>query len=251
MYPLIEQTLSLHDIAEHWSRCMPQRVDKQELINVLCHALWRGKLEVGNASTGEPLRRAALAIMRAEPSPSPRSRGIVFYQREDELPPDFVEHGDRFELVDYRHRIRLSADAVNWTEAEVDEACEALARLNYEDLPDIIQGPLLATPVHRDVFAAFCDQMGWERPAFWFAEPKPSARVRAKTAGRTGFRRLLRELVGRGQRLTKKQVRNMALERFQQLSVAEFNRVWAQTVPAEWKRPGRPNKQPKRLNSVR
>ena len=60
------------------------------------------------------------------------------------------------------------------------------------------------------------------------------------TAGRTGFRRLLRELVGRGQRLTKKQVRNMALERFQQLSVAEFNRVWAQTVPPEWKRPGRP-----------
>ena len=93
--------------------------------------------------------------------------------------------------------------------------------------------------------------MGWERPAFWFAEPKPSARVRAKTAGRTGFRRYLRELIGRGQRLTKRQVKDPALERFPQLSTAEFKRVWAQSVPAEWKRPGRPNKQPKRIDSVR
>ena len=93
--------------------------------------------------------------------------------------------------------------------------------------------------------------MGWERPAFWFAEPKPSARVRAKTAARTGFRRLLCELVGRGQRLTKRQVKDLALERFPQLSTAEFKRVWEQNVPAEWKRPGRPNKQPKRLDSVR
>ena len=69
-----------------------------------------------------------------------------------------------------------------------------------EYLPHIVQGPLLAMQVHRDVFAAWCDRMGWERPAFWFSQAKPSARVRATTAARTGCRRLLHELVSRGKR---------------------------------------------------
>ena len=41
------------------------------------------------------------------------------------------------------------------------------------------------------------------------------------------------------------------MQRFPQLSTAEFNRVWEQNAPAEWKRPGRPKKQPKRIDSVR
>ena len=177
--------------------------------------------------------------------------GIVFYEHEDELPPATIWHGDELEVVDYRSRIRLPVDPASWTETEITEACDTLAKVPAENLPSVIQGPLLAVRIERDVFAAWCDQMGWERPSFWFSQAKPSARVRATTAASTSCRRLLCELVGRGQRLTKRQVKALAMQRFPQLSAAEFNRVWEQNAPAEWRRPGRPKKQPKRIDSVR
>ena len=251
MYPLNEQILRLLAVAEHWQRCIPARLDKWDVQKELHRAWWQGEFELGALSADESLRWKALMFMRELPPTSPDSMGVVFYEREDELPPAEVWHGDVLETLDWRWRIRLPVDPARWTEAEVTQACETLAEVQSVDLPDVIQGPLLAMRIDRDLFAAWCDRRKWDRPFFWFAQPRPSNRVKTTLAARTNCRRFLRELVSRAQRLTKGQVKAMTMQRFPQLSTAEFNRLWEQNVPAEWKRPGRPKKQPKRIDSVR
>ena len=139
MYPRAEQTLSLLDVAEHWQRVMPARVDKWVVREVLHRAWWQGAFEVGDPS--ESLRRKALMIMRE--LPPEEQRGIVFYEHEDELPPETIWHGDEVEVVDDPWRVRLPADPARWTEAEITEACNTLAKVPPEKLPRLIQGPLI------------------------------------------------------------------------------------------------------------
>ena len=246
MYPRAEQTLSLVDVAEHWHRVVPA-FDKWFVREELHCAWWQGEFEVGDPR--ESLRLKALMILRELP-PEEQGESCSTSTRMSCLPKrSGMAMSSRWSTA--ARRVRLPVDPARWTEAEITEACDTLAKVPAEKLPSLIQGPLLAVRIDRDVFAAWCDRMGWERPSFWFAEPKPSTRVRATVAASTGFRRYLRELIGRGQRLTKGQVKDMAMQRFPQLSTAEFKRVWEQNVPAEWKRPGRPNKQPKQIDSVR
>lgn len=93
--------------------------------------------------------------------PPEDQRGIVFFEHEDELPPVTIWHGHELE-VDCRSRIRLPVDPASWTESEITEACDTLAKVPAEKLPSLIQGPLLGVGIDRDVFAAWCDRMGWD-----------------------------------------------------------------------------------------
>ena len=135
MYPLVEQTLSLFDVAKHWQRVINARVDKWDVHEVLHRAWWQGEFEVAALSADDSLRRKALMLMRELPPPSQNNRGIVFYEHENELPPAAIWHGDELEEIDYRHRIRLPADPASWTEAVVSEACEALAEVPPGESP--------------------------------------------------------------------------------------------------------------------
>jgi len=42
MYPLADQFLSIHEIARHWSRDLPQRPLWEEDFNTLLTAVWNG-----------------------------------------------------------------------------------------------------------------------------------------------------------------------------------------------------------------
>ena len=81
-------------------------------------------------------------IMRELPPED--QRGIVFYEHEDELPPQRSGMAMSSRWSTTARRIRLPADPARWTEAEITEACDTLAKVPPENLPRVIQGPLLA-----------------------------------------------------------------------------------------------------------
>ena len=142
--------------------------------------------------------------------------------------------------LDLRPKVILAEDPADWTEADLQAAYEALARCEPRDYSVQVLGFLLPQMVHRDDFAAWCDRQGWPRPSFWFRTKWPSKGVQAGGGVKYDCQRWLRECAATGAaRRPKAAWRAEALQRFPGLSKRAFDRLWARTVPPEWKEAGR------------
>jgi hypothetical protein len=163
MYPLTQQFLSLPEIARHWARDLPQRPPVQEIFQTFLNALWRGELrEFG--SVDHPVRERLLRTL-AVSSPHP---GILIYDNPEGLPPIACPLPDGGLAVDMRKRIYLPLDPAMWTLEVISNAFAVLVESKMEDYSEAFSLVLHSVEVSKGDFAAFCDALGYERPAFWF-----------------------------------------------------------------------------------
>ena len=190
MYPLVESSLSLDEIARHWRRSMKQRPRWEEVLDLLFKAVWGRDLVLRGSSRRErPLEQLLriASIVRTQP-------GILFYENEEDLPPEQTELENGSVTVDLRKRIYLPGDRSTWTSAITSAACESLASCALKDYePDPVGIALRMLEVQREDFAAFCDARGYARPDFWFG---PDALKGKLPKGFPGRPSIMREIIG-------------------------------------------------------
>jgi hypothetical protein len=186
MYPLAEESLTLFEIARHWGRDLPQRPPREEVLQTLLDAMWKGELQAtlgpGDRSTHERLLR----ILADESHP-----GMLIYDDPMSLPPNSSPTPDGGEVVDIRERIYLPRDTAAWTPEVISNACAALARCELDDYDDSIRTILASLEVTKDDFGMFCDARGYERPAFWFGRGNAPDSKSASFPGRPSIMRAI------------------------------------------------------------
>jgi hypothetical protein len=121
-------------------------------------------------------------------------------------------------------------------------ACDALSRASLDAFSDLAQPLLDMLTVGRDDFAAYCRGRGLPLPPFWFARGVGPSSARAAAGCR---RWLLREAAGGRKRQVKGGYWAEAKILFPGLSERSFDAIWEETVPASWKRAGRPSPAPR------
>src|SRR5262245_9400720 len=112
MFPIAEATLSLHDIAEYWSREMRPPSSSKELLSTLVSSWW----SCGLSGDSVHSRFQLLKIMFT--SKYRDGLGIVFIVGNDAGPPQVDLPDDESLEIDLRPQIRVpSSNVESWDEA--------------------------------------------------------------------------------------------------------------------------------------
>jgi hypothetical protein len=191
MYPLIDRSLALRDIARHWQRHFPERPPWEELLDTLVQAVWSGEL-LGCRSDGAPIDRKHLLQFIGRPPSHP---GIVIYRKADDLAPEKEEYADGSVSVFLGKRVYLPLDESQWTEKVITDAYATLCTCKVDDYSTLLLPSLRTLRVTREAFEAFCIGRGYERPGFWFARAETPRDKRKSFGGRpTVMRQIEAEL---------------------------------------------------------
>jgi len=186
MYPLADESLTPFEIARHWSRDLLQHPPREEVLQTLLDAMWKGELQAtlgpGDQSTHERLLR----ILAAESHP-----GILIYDDPMSLPPVTSPTADGGVVVDMRKHIYLPRDTAAWTPEVISDACGALARCELNDYDDSTRSIFASLGVTKEDFGMFCDARGYERPAFWFGRDGATGPKSASFPGRPSIMRAI------------------------------------------------------------
>ena len=169
MYPIAEATLSLHDIAEYWSREIRPPASSNELLSILVSAWWSGELRSDSVHS----RLQLLKIMFT--SKYRDDLGIVFIVGNDAGPPQVDLPDD-----DLRPQIRVpSSNTESWDEAACRDAFYALAEVTKDSSINIYQRfhPiniyrefavfLPSIKVTYEEFDTWLRSRGYSPPTFW------------------------------------------------------------------------------------
>ena len=195
--------LGLRRIAREWSR-EPGTLSNTEILTRLLNAFWRREF-IGHDAHDPQITLTVL-----------RQMGAIPYQyRDEENPPT-----DDFEFL-----ANLPPDGYDETAPECYDKV-AWSILDGIELP-------------AEVLAEWCDAHDISKPNFWFGlERRQQATIKAKME----FRKWLREEVQKGKSGVKNDYWTQAKTLFPKLSRNSFDRIWAETVPADWKKGGAPTK---------
>jgi len=189
MYPLIETSLTLLELARHWSRSFPERPPADELADRLLQAVWSGELLVCGED-GSAIERDRLLQMvgQADQSALPHP-GILICDDLSAVPPEVFILPDGGAEVSLARRLHLPADASLWTSEIVDAACTVLASCGMRDFSSLLHPKLISLRITRDAFAALCVGRGYELPSFWFARGTAGAGKPKSYGGRPSVMR--------------------------------------------------------------
>ena len=195
--------LDMRRIAKEWSR-EPGTLSNTKILTRLLSAFWRREF-IGHDA---PDPQITLTVLR--------QMGAIPYQYRDEenLPTD-----------DFEFLASLPPDGYDETAPECYDKV-AWSILDGVELP-------------AEVLAEWCDAHDISKPNFWFG---PARRQQATIKAKMDFRKWLREEVQKGKSSVKNEYWTQAKTLFPKLSRNSFDRIWAQTVPADWKKGGAPTK---------
>jgi len=186
-----EDKLSVEIITECWSREIQPFRSRDELLDFLEAAWWRGDLKV------DSFTRLALLKSMFRSARAGDSTGLVFVIQEDAILPQGIELADGkllFDANDLKTRILVpSNDPETWTEASCAPAFEALAqkpsRNHYSDRT--IQ--FLMMEVYRDEFVRLLKAYGLRLPKFWRPAISKLPQLKEETHTSKDGKALLRE----------------------------------------------------------
>jgi len=143
--------------------------------------------------------------------------------------------------------VRLDAKNKNLSPEEMDTKVDRKEAELLADKPGLyvrdLQGDITAeTAVSRSALLAWCKKVGIDPPRFLAGAPaRPTAP--AETRAREWLQAKVDAVEhGTEGRMAKRKYRERALEEISGLSRRAFERAWANTVPDNWKQPGRPGK---------
>jgi len=168
MLPIHENVLQLDRIAEYWSREINGVRTSAEIHDQLLTAYWRDELRVAGGDERGLLNRVTFLELVARERNHP---GFMLVDSPEMIPPRITEHGDHSVTVDMRTYIVLPPDHTCWTSDVIFAACRELAKLSLEDYHDLIQPGVLALRTTKKIFAAYCEDMDYDPPRFWFGDP--------------------------------------------------------------------------------
>src|SRR5262249_24127962 len=134
MYPLTMEFLTLLEIATHWSRDLPQRPPRDELLQTLLDAMWKGQLQATLGPSDRSTHERLLRILADESHP-----GILIYDDRHELTASCPPTPNGGAVVDIRERIYLPRDTAAWTPEVISDACAALAKCELDHYSDFIK----------------------------------------------------------------------------------------------------------------
>jgi hypothetical protein len=80
-------------------------------------------------------------------------------------------HADGSVTVDIQTYILLPSDQSRWTDDIVATACDALAKLSWEDYHDLVKPGVNALRSTRQNLCRYCESAGYAIPRFWFGSP--------------------------------------------------------------------------------
>src|SRR5215467_6693935 len=111
MLPIRDQALAISKIAEYVSRETGQVRTRDEVLDELLQAFWRGDLRSG-AATRDHRRNMLRLISKHRQHP-----GLVVVDRPDLIPPQFERDPDGSVILDPHSYIVLPTDPGLWTES--------------------------------------------------------------------------------------------------------------------------------------
>jgi hypothetical protein len=168
MYPLIETSLTLLDLARHWRRSFPERPPADELTDRLLQAVWSGELLVCGEDGSVIPRERLLHMARQTGASGMPHPGILICDNPSDLPPEARNLPDGGAEVSLAHRLRLPTDPSRWTPEIVADAYALLASCRMRDFSPLIHPRFVSLRITRDAFGALCIGRGYELPGFWF-----------------------------------------------------------------------------------
>ncbi|MEJ1936089.1 hypothetical protein WDZ92_38335 [Nostoc sp. NIES-2111] len=230
---MTETSLSISQIAGHWSRELPGMPPARDQLSRLLSAFWRGELNatLPGKSADESRHKLLPMIRRAAPLP-----GIRIAPSLADIPPSVIDEPDGGATVDLAKWIVLPAGDAEIDEATAAEAFVVLARTEMADYGEAVAPVLYALEVERDELARYCKKHGFPLPKFWFEGTRQQSSARAEHLCREWLKKLVQQASAPR---PKSKVRHEALGLFPGLSSRGFDKVWKATVPPEWRRAGR------------
>lgn len=160
MYPIpSERTLSVVEIAKHWSRQIEPPASAQELRDVISKAWWRGELIAAKGAS-------RLSVLHGYFLRS--AKFIAFVVPNMEESPQWMPVDE--EVIEFVRPLRVplpNANPETWTDADCAPAFDAIA----EQWKEAVISP--SAPLFLDIvltsseFFQWVDAIGYSRPSFW------------------------------------------------------------------------------------
>jgi hypothetical protein len=189
---LSEQKLSVGEIAKYWSREMKPPTTRQELLDALSKAWWRGEIRGRAPSTRLQLLQSMFRSVGAG-----ADLGIVFVREGDGPPPKGIELPDGvvdIELtelpdgileVSKRYHIPVpSGDIADWDEQTCEQAFNALAQISSTNsYPDTAF--FSSIQLSFEEFDRWRKALGYDEPAFWRDPAASTVMPEARPGDRT------------------------------------------------------------------
>jgi hypothetical protein len=235
MLPLRTAFLRLLYIAELWSRELAGIRTANEIENELLAAFWRGQLAVVTVHNLHPIdRQSLLKGINAARKLIPEHPGFMFVDCAEMIPPGVEVHPDGSVIIDRGLYVVLPADDADWTDEILQAAYDQFAKIPIEDFDELLKPPIYGLGATREAFAAFCDEIGYERPRFWFRKSRhDNWTARREREAETWFKGIAKG----PKRKTKSAYRDEAAKQFD-VPAKAFSRIWEKFAPDTWKRPG-------------
>jgi len=165
MLPVLQERLSVDEIAQYWSLEIQPPRPSEELVDFLEAAWWLGKLE---SQPPFPNRLAVLkAIFRSTRAGD--GTGVLFFTPEETQGTEQPDGSLVFKSSDLmQKRVPVpSADPEMWSEPSLARAFEKLSKTpSRKHYPEYYVGFLLMQ-VHRDQFVSLLTEHSLELPKFW------------------------------------------------------------------------------------
>ena len=192
-----ENTLSFEKITDCWSREIHPPRSREELLDFLEAAWWRGELK-----TDSPLTRLVLLKSMFRSARTGDLTGLVFVTQDNPMRPKGIELPDGgllFRSNDLWPRIPVpSNDPETWIEASCTSAFEVLAqepsRTHYPHRT--IQ--FLMMEIDRNQFMKWLRANGLDLPKFWVAPIERPQEVEEEVQSPTGVPPVIAQGVGHG-----------------------------------------------------
>ena len=159
MFPISDDTLPFHKIADYWSREIQPPASQAELVDKLEAAWWRGEITGISAFTRlEFLRRAWQRSSLDE---------VVFITPDDSGPSTETPLADGGVLVDLRPRIAVPSEIGIWTDDSCATAFEVLAKSPSREHFPVLQVSLHFIELSSEEFFGWIEKCKFDVPKFW------------------------------------------------------------------------------------
>lgn len=232
MVPINKQILPLRKLAEYSARQTDEVRMCAELHAELLAAFWRAELAAVFDDCPRVVDRDRLLQSIARERAHP---GFTLVESPELAPAPLTQRADGGGEIDLRRYIALPADPAHWTPSIVEAACAQLAEMSVEDFSDLIRPIIYDLGATRKDFGDYCDRVGWPRPAFWFGREPGKAWPRGR---RHEAKAWLARVASEPKQKEKAAYFADAKKRFPGLSYREFDRLWGEVVPQNWKKSG-------------
>lgn len=133
MYPLVTPSLTLSDLAKHWTRHFPERPPQQEVFDYLLQAVWSNEL-LPQRKDGSSVSVAELLRMVQQAGSTSGHPRIFVYDDPARPPAELETLPDGNVKIYVGKSVYLPTDESRWTPDVVSEACAILASCGLADV---------------------------------------------------------------------------------------------------------------------